>query len=101
MSYDEKTDKMDWKDEYTWMVLSLISGVLLSFLFFYFDKLPNSSPVAVISICCISFYILSILVRIQNHRGKVLTGKRVLNEEILKFVFPVLGFGIALLIFFY
>ena len=101
MSYDEKTDKMDWKDEYTWMVISLISGVLLSFLFFYFDKFPTSSPAVVISVCCFSFYILGILVRIQNHRGKVLTGKRALNERILKFVFPVLGFGIALLIFFY
>ena len=101
MSYDEKTDKMDWKDEYTWMVISLISGVLLSFLFFYFDKFSNISPVAVISVCCISFYFLSILVRIQNHRGKVLTGKRALNEKILKFIVPVLGFGIALLIFFY
>ena len=101
MSYDEKADKMDWKDEFTWMVLSLISGVLLSFIFFYFDKFSKINPLAVVSVCCIGFYILSILIRIQNHRGKVLTVKRAINEKISKFIFPVLGFGIALLLFFF
>ena len=101
MSYDEKADKMNWKDEYTWLVVSLISGVLLWFIFFYFDKFSNISPAAFIAVCCICFYVLSILVRIQNHRGKILTGKRAINEKILKFIFPLLGFGIALLLFFF
>ena len=35
MSYDEKTDKMDWKNEYSWMIISVISGIVLSFLFIY------------------------------------------------------------------
>jgi len=24
MSFDDKTDRMDWKDEFTWIVLSVI-----------------------------------------------------------------------------
>ena len=35
MSYNEKTDKMDWKDEYAWMAISFISGLLLSFMFIF------------------------------------------------------------------
>jgi hypothetical protein len=48
-----------------------------------------------------AFYILSILVRIQNHRGQALTGRPAFNEAKLKLVFPVLGFaiGVALLLF--
>ena len=101
MSYDEKTDKMDWKDEFSWMVISVISGIVLSFLFIYFNRFPNSSLVTVISVCCIGFYILSILIRIQNHRGKVLTGKTGSNEKTLKFVFPIFGFGFGLALLFY
>lgn len=96
MSYDEKTDKMNWKDEFSWMVISVISGIVLSFIFIYFNRFPNSNLLMVTSFCCIGFYILSILIRIQNHRGKILTGKTGSNEKILKFVFPILGFGFGL-----
>ncbi len=80
MSYDEKTDKMDWKDECSWMPISLIAGMLLSFIFFDFEKFSKNSSVVVLSVCCIGFYILSILLRIQNYRGKVLTGKKAREE---------------------
>jgi hypothetical protein len=100
MSYDEKTDKMDWKGEYAWMVISFISGLLLSFIFIFSNRFPNANHVSVILICCIGFYVLSILVRIQNHRGKVLTGKTGTNEKILKFIFPILGFGLGLALLF-
>lgn len=101
MSYNEKTDKMDWKDEYSWMAISVISGIVLSFIFIYFNRFPNSNLVTVISVCCIGFYILSILIRIQNHRGKTLTGKTGSNEKILKFVFSLLGFGFGLALIFF
>ncbi len=84
MSYDEKTDKIDWKDEYAWVVISLISGLVLSFMFIYFKRFPTASNVAVLSICCICFYVLSILIRAQNHRGKDFTGKTAVNEKYLK-----------------
>jgi hypothetical protein len=100
MGYDEKTDKIDWKDEYSWIVISAISGIVLSFLFVYCNKFPNSNVVTIISVCCIGFYILSILVRIQNHRGRIMTGKTGSNEKILKFVFPILGFGLGLALIF-
>ena len=75
MSHDEKTDKMDWKNEYRWMIISAISGAVLSFLFVYFNRFPNLNPATVFSVCCVGFYILGILIRLQNHRGKVVTGK--------------------------
>jgi len=37
MSFDDVTGHLDWKDEFTWIVISLISGLLLSFIFVYFD----------------------------------------------------------------
>lgn len=101
MSYDEKTDKIDWKGEYSWMVISAISGIVLSFLFIIFNRFPNSSLVTILSGCCIVFYILSILIRIQNHRGKVLTGKTGSDTKKLKFVFPILGFGLGLALIFF
>ena len=101
MSYDEKTDKIDWKDEYSWMVISAISGIVLSFMFIYFNRFPSSRLVTVISVCCIGFYILSILIRMQNQRGKVLTGKTGTNEKILKFIFPILGFGFGFALIFF
>jgi hypothetical protein len=101
MSYDEKTDKVDWKDEYSWITISAISGIVLSFIFLYFNRFPNSNLFAVIPVCCISFYILSILIRIQNNRGKVLTGRKGANDKIVKFVFPILGFGLGLALIFF
>ena len=101
MSYDEKTDRVDWKDESGWIVISLMSGLLLSFTYSHFRRFPDTSHVAVMAICCVGFYILSILVRIQNHRGKALTGKTALNEKYLKLVFPILGFAIGFALLFY
>jgi len=101
MSYDEKTGKMDWKDEYSWIAISLVSGLVISFIYLYYGRFPNANHVAVIIICCISFYVLSILIRIQNHRGMTLTGKTGFNEKSLKFIFPIFGFGIGLALFFF
>ena len=101
MSYDEKTDKMNWKDEFSWIAISAVSGIVLSLIFMYVNRFPNAHLVTVISGCCIGFYILSILIRIQNHRGKVLTGKTGTNEKTLKFVFPLLGFGLGLALIFF
>ena len=101
MSYDVKSDKMDWKDEYSWMVISIISGIVLSILFIHFDKFHGSSPITVVVLSCLGFYILSILLRIQNQRGRVLTGKPASAEKIIKYIFPILGFvfGIAIIFF--
>lgn len=100
MSYDEKTDRMNWKDEFSWLAISLVSGVLLSSVFIFFDRFPATSKLVIFVICCAGFYLLSILVRIQNHRGKPLTGKTGVKEQYLKYVFPILGFGIGFAIHF-
>ena len=84
MGYDEKTDKIDWKDEYVWAAISVISGLVLSFITIYFNRFPTANHAAVISFCCLGFYVLSILVRIQNHRGKILTAKTAVREIYLK-----------------
>jgi uncharacterized membrane protein len=99
MSYDVKSDKMDWKNEYSWMVISIISGILLSFLFFHFDRFPGANTIIVMISSCFGFYILSLLLRIQNQRGRVLTGKPASKERIIKYIFPVIGFvfGFALI----
>ena len=100
MGYDEKADKIDWKDEYVWVVISLLSGITLSLLFIFFDRFPETNHVAVISITCIVFYIFGILLRIQNHRGKILTAKTAVNEKYLKYIFAIAGFGIGLALLF-
>ena len=101
MSFNEKTKQMDWKDECVWMVISVLSGVLLWLVFSYVERFPDASHIAVLSLSIIGFYVLSILIRIQNHRGEILTGKTAFPEKNLKWVFPVFGFliGLALLIF--
>lgn len=45
MSYDEKTDRMNWNDEIVWFGISSISGTLLSSLFLFFDKFPKTSNI--------------------------------------------------------
>lgn len=100
MSYDAKTDKMDWRKELSWMVISFFSGLILSVMFIYFNRFPGANDVLLITVCCVSFYLLSILIRIQNHRGKTLTGKTGMNEWILKFVFPIFGLGLGLALLF-
>ena len=96
MSYDDKSDRMDWKDEARWLVISLVSGVLLACMFVYLNRFPRANQVVIYVACCIGFYLLSILVRIQNHRGKPLTGKTGVQEHYLKYIFPILGFGMGL-----
>ena len=96
MSYDHKTDRMNWYDEISWFGISLISGILLSALFLVFEKFPNSSTITLFTSCIAGFYLLSILARLQNHRGKVLSGKTGIKDKNLKFVFPILGFVIGL-----
>jgi uncharacterized membrane protein YfcA len=96
MSYDDKSGKMDWKDESIWMLISLISGAVLSFIFIHFNRFQNIGAAGVFSLCCIGFYVLSILLRIQNHRGKILTSKTAINEKYIKYTFPLIGFGLGL-----
>lgn len=101
MSYDDKTDRMNWNDEIIWFGISCISGILLSALFLVFEKFPNASTFTLFASCVFGFYILSILVRIQNHRGKILSGKTGICEKYLKFAFPLFGFVIGLAIIFF
>ena len=100
MSFDEKTERMDWKDEASWMAISAISGLCLWLIYLYFERFPDSNQLTVLALCVASFYLLSILVRIQNHRGKLWTGKTGWPEKKLKWIFPIMGFlvGLALLI---
>jgi len=100
MSYDEKTDRMDWRDEISWIVISIVSGGALSLLFLYFERFPGVNGILLFVLCCIGFYLLSILFRAQNQRGKVLAGKTRVKERYIKYIFPVLGFGIGLAIIF-
>ena len=100
MSYDDQTGRMNWKDESAWVAVSVISGTVLSFMFSHFNKFQNTSNISLISICCIGFYVLSILIRIQNHRGKILTSKTAVDEKYLKYVFPLIGFGLGLALIF-
>ena len=102
MSYDEKTNQMDWKDEWSWILISLISGLILSFLFYYFGRFPNADYIMMCLICFVAYYILSIIVRAQNQRMKLLThGKNAFKEKYLKFIFPVMGFAIGLAVLFF
>jgi uncharacterized membrane protein YfcA len=96
MSYDDKTGKMDWKDESIWMLISLVSGIALSIVFIHFNRFQNVETTAVFLLCIIGFYVLSILLRIQNHRGKILTAKTAINEKYIKYIFPIIGFGLGL-----
>jgi len=101
MSFNEKTGQMNWKDELVWVLISIASGILLSLVYFHFQRFANVNNFTVVLACCMAFYVLSILVRIQNHRGQALTGRPAFNEAKLKLVFPLLGFaiGVALLLF--
>ena len=38
MSYDDQNGKMDWKDESIWILISLISGSVLSIIFIHSNK---------------------------------------------------------------
>jgi len=101
MSFDDKTDKMNWKDESVWILISIASGLLLSFLYIYFQRFPDSGNFEVGTVCCIAFYALSIFLRIHNHRGQALTGKPAFDETKLKFVFPIFGFAVGIAVLLY
>lgn len=101
MSYDSKTDRMDWKDESSWLGIATLSGLSMALVFGYFERFPGASPVILALSCCAGFYILSILLRLQNHRGEFWLGRTVLREGRLKVFFPLVGFafGLVLLVF--
>ena len=92
MSDHEKKQKVEWKDECSWVVISALSGSVLSLFFLIFDRFPNIRFVSLLIACCIGFYGISILLRIQNRQGKPLTGKTGTNTQRIKVVFPILGF---------
>ena len=101
MSFDVNTDRMDWKDESSWMGIALVSGILLAALFLYVDRFPGAGALVVALCCSLGFYLLSILLRIQNHRGELWLGRTIHKESRLKIAFPLVGFafGLALLVF--
>lgn len=80
------------------MFISIISGVLLSLWYFARKQFPNTHALTVIGLCCLAFYVLSILLRIQNQRVRLLIGKSAIDEKRLKYWFPSLGFGIGVAI---
>ncbi|MEZ5489746.1 MAG: hypothetical protein R3F50_05445 [Gammaproteobacteria bacterium] len=100
MSDDSGFERWGWKNESSWLGIATLSGLSMALLFGYFDRFPGASPVVVALICCAGFYILSILLRLQNHRGEFWLGKTVISEGRLKVIFPLLGFafGLALLV---
>jgi len=85
-----------WRNEQSWIVISLISGILISALFIMFNQFPGASEFLLVVASTISFYILSIILRLHNARGKAQSGKPGLSELDLKVGFPVLGFGAAI-----
>ena len=101
MRYVEKTDKIDWKGEWSWLAVSLISGIIMSLMFIYYNRFPGVSLAFIIICCCVGVHLLSILIRAQNHRGKVLSGKTGFNEKYLKYSLPFLAIGIGLLFIFF
>ena len=101
MSYDEKTGKFDWKSELSWIAVSFLSGIIMTFMFVYYSRFPGVSLAFIIICCCVGVHLLSILIRAQNHRGKTLSGKTGFNEKHLKYSLPFLAIGIALLFTFF
>lgn len=101
MNYDLNTDRINWKDECSWIGIALVSGLVLSLLFSFFDRFPASNPLVITFWSCVGFNVLSILLRLQNHRGEFWLGRTIHKESRIKVAFPVVGFvfGIALLVF--
>lgn len=100
MGYDGKTGRMDWPDEFVWLLIAIGSGLLLTLLFDHYRRFPEASNLTVALLCCFAFYLLSILLRIQNQRGTILSGKPGVDERKLRYIFPVLGFGVGLALIF-
>ena len=101
MSFDTKTDQMNWRDEFSWMGTCIGSGLILTLFFAAVDRFPGVSLAVVARSSCLGFYLLSILARLQNHRGEFWLGRTILKERRLKIIVPVAGFlfGVALLEF--
>ena len=101
MSFDETSDRMNWKDELSWMAMAGLSGLLQWLLFRHFGTFASANQIMVLAVTLLAFYLLGVLVRIQNVRGRVLTGRKAFPERILIWVYPVPGFliGLALIIF--
>jgi hypothetical protein len=95
----DNSDKVNWKDEGSWVAIALVSGALLAALFLYLDRFPGAGAAVVVLLTCLGFYLLSILLRLQNHRGEFWLGRTIHKEGRLKIVFPIVGFafGFALL----
>lgn len=54
MNFNEKTDQMDWKDESAcWILISIVSGLLLSCLFIYYQRFPDADNLTIVLICCV------------------------------------------------
>lgn len=83
-----------------WGLISQLCGLLLALLYLYFNTFPQLGRAAMLFCCSGGFYLLSIVVRIFNHKGQALSGKPTFDESRLKYLFPPLGFliGIALLL---
>lgn len=96
MSYDPDSGKVDWRDEAGWMLISLVSAIVLTLLFIYFGTFSDPNVLILFLVTCAAFHLISILVRIQNYRGVLLTGRTAFPEKWLKVVFPVLGFAVGL-----
>ena len=63
MSVHEKTGQMDWEDESAWMLISIVSSLLLSYLFIYYQRFPDAGNLTIIVICCVAFYVFSIFIK--------------------------------------
>ena len=98
MAYDPTTNSIDWRDEATWLAISIASGLLLAVLFLNSEKFAGASPLVLTPISMAGFYFLSILIRIQNQRGRIHTAKATIDDRYLKLVFPIVGFGIGIAI---
>jgi hypothetical protein len=75
--------------------------LLLACLSYFLQRLPDLNAFLAVLLYSVGFYFLSILLRLQNHRGKLWTGKTTLDEGRLKLVFPAVGFAIAAAVLFF
>ena len=98
MSYNPKTDSMNWRDETIWLAVSIASGLLLVVVFSHSEKFAGASPLVLNSICIVGSYVLSILTRTQNQRGRLHTSNATVGEKHLKLFLPIAGFGIGIAI---
>jgi hypothetical protein len=102
MRHHEETGRAGWRKESGWLAISVFSGLILSLLYRYFNRFPTVNPVALMLTACSSFYFLSILVRARNLRRPTAAGQgAALPDRYLKILFPVLGFAIGLVFFFF